>query len=107
MITCKRCKLEWVEDRLCADAKYRVVCDPDMGHVEHVDHPAHYHAESGVEVITAIEAWGLGFSLGNVVKYVARAGRKDPAAVLEDLRKAAWYLAREIQRLEQGDAGAR
>lgn len=105
MIACKRCKLEWVEDRLCSEAKFSVICDPDK---EHVDHPAHYHAESGVEVIAAIEAWGLGFALGNVVKYVARAGRKDPAAVLEDLRKAAWYLEREIKHLEErGDAGAR
>lgn len=110
MITCKRCKLEWVEDRLCSEAKYSVICDPDVERVERVervDHPSHYHAASGVEVIAAIEAWGLGFSLGNVVKYVARAGKKDLAVVLEDLRKAAWYLEREIKHLERGDAGAR
>lgn len=59
------------------------------------DHPAHY-AGNGIEVIDAIEAWGLGFSLGNVVKYVARAEHK--GAPVQDLEKAAWYLAREIER---------
>lgn len=62
-----------------------------------VDHPSHYHAQSGVEVIDAIEAWGLGFSLGNVVKYVARAGHKSPSHRIEDLKKAQWYLARAIE----------
>jgi hypothetical protein len=55
--------------------------------------PAHY-LSSGLEPITAIEAWGLGFNLGNSVKYIARAGKKGDA--LEDLKKAAWYLQREI-----------
>jgi len=64
--------------------------------VEQVDHPSHYHAASGIEVIDAISAWGLGFCLGNVVKYCARAGHKDPERALEDLRKARWYLSREI-----------
>jgi hypothetical protein len=62
-----------------------------------VDHPPHY-ASMPVEPIDAIEAWELTFNLGNVVKYIARAGRKDPAKYLEDLRKAAWYLNREINR---------
>jgi hypothetical protein len=67
-----------------------------------VDHPAHYTA-GGVEVIDAIEAWQLGFHLGNTVKYVARAGKKDPAKTLEDLKKARWYLNREIERLNQAE----
>lgn len=66
---------------------------------EMVNHPAHYNVGS-IEVIDAIEAWGLGFCLGNVVKYVARAGHKGDAA--EDLKKAAWYLARAITELEEG-----
>src|SRR6056300_733617 len=61
-----------------------------------VDHPSHYHAQSGVEVIDAVEAWGLGFCLGNVIKYVARAGHKGDAR--EDLQKALWYLTRELSR---------
>jgi hypothetical protein len=44
-----------------------------MAKKEAVNHPSHYHAASGVEVIDAIEAWDLGFSLGNAVKYIARA----------------------------------
>lgn len=61
--------------------------------------PAHYK-RGGVEAITAIEAWGLGFCLGNVVKYIARAGHKPGSAVVDDLRKCIWYLSREIARLE-------
>jgi hypothetical protein len=66
---------------------------PDM-----VNHPPHYtHLPGGVEVIDVAET--LGFCLGNVVKYVLRADHKGEP--LEDLRKAAWYLAREIQRRER------
>lgn len=61
-----------------------------------VDRPPHY-TFGAIEVIDAIEAWELGFHLGNVVKYVARAGRKGEAAT--DLKKARWYLDREINRL--------
>lgn len=66
-----------------------------------VNHPAHY-TMGRVEVIDAIEAWDLGFHLGNAVKYIARAGRKGDA--LEDLKKARWYLDREIARREEDDA---
>ena len=66
-----------------------------------VNHPPHYGGgESPYEAIKVIEAWSLGFCLGNVVKYLARAGRKGD--ILEDLRKARWYLDREITRLEGG-----
>lgn len=64
---------------------------------EVVDHPD-YYKRGGVEAIDVIEAWGLGFSLGNVVKYIARCGRKSDN-VLGDLKKAAWYLNREIERM--------
>jgi hypothetical protein len=63
-----------------------------------VNHPPHY-TFGGIEVIDAIEAWGLGFHLGNVVKYVARAAHK--GSEVEDLKKAAWYLARKIEQLEK------
>lgn len=64
-----------------------------------VNHPRHYGgADDPYEAIKVIEAWGLGFHLGNVVKYLARAGRK--GALVEDLRKARWYLDREIARME-------
>jgi hypothetical protein len=63
-----------------------------------VDHPPHYNF-GAIEVIDAIEAWGLGFSLGNAIKYIARAKHK--GSELEDLRKSRWYLDREITRLEK------
>ena len=66
-----------------------------------VNHPPHYGGgENPYEAIKVIEAWGLGFCLGNVVKYISRAGKK--GALVEDLRKARWYLDREITRLEGG-----
>lgn len=63
-------------------------------------HPNHYRGFTyGAEVIDIAEH--LPFNRGNVLKYVARAGRKDPTTELEDLRKAARYLSREISRLER------
>lgn len=67
-----------------------------------VSHP-HYYNTSDIEVIDAIEAWGFGegFNRGNAIKYIARAGRKDPAKEVEDLKKARFYIDAEIKRLEQ------
>ena len=65
-----------------------------------VNHPSHYNSGK-IEVIDFIEDQGLGFNLGNVVKYTARAGKKDPTKTLEDLKKAAFYLDREIKRLRE------
>lgn len=66
---------------------------------DQVDHPSHYNTGK-IEVIDAIEDWQLGFHLGNVVKYIARAGKKDPLKKKEDLNKALWYLKRELDRAE-------
>ena len=63
---------------------------------EMVDHPSHYN--QGIETIEYIESWSMNFNTGNVIKYVTRAGYKDNQ--LEDLKKAMWYLDREIQRIE-------
>lgn len=70
-----------------------------------VNHPSHYK-RGGIEVIDAIEAWGFGegFNKGNVIKYIVRAGHKDPDAEIEDLEKAKWYLEREIERLKSGSS---
>ncbi len=85
-----------------------------------VDHPAHYGgADDPFEAIKVIEAWGVSFCLGNCLKYICRAGKKPqqvdvttagddmkkyidglPKDALVDLRKARWYLDREIKRLE-------
>ena len=68
---------------------------------ESVNHPQHYGGkENPYEAIKVIEAWGLEFCLGNVVKYLSRAGKKDPAKELEDLEKALWYLQRKIETLK-------
>ena len=76
---------------------------PDVPHVvpDAVNHPSHYGGDTTYEAIKVITAWGLGFDLGNVTKYVARAGKKDPAKELEDLRKASFYLNHRITQLEQ------
>ena len=62
--------------------------------VEKINHPAHYGGDTVYEAIKVIEAWGLGFCLGNTIKYISRAGKKEDR--LEDLQKAKWYLDREI-----------
>ena len=65
-----------------------------------INHPSHYTEGRKYETIEVIEDWGLSYRLGNAVKYVSRAGRKDPAKTIEDLKKAVWYVEREIQALE-------
>ena len=67
-----------------------------------VNHPAHY-TDGKIEVIDVIEDKGLNFHRGNAVKYIARAGKKDPNREIEDLQKAVWYLNREIERLRRGN----
>ena len=59
--------------------------------------PSYYRQR--VEVIDFVESYSLNFHRGNAVKYIARAGKKDPGKEVEDLRKAVWYLNREITRL--------
>jgi len=66
-----------------------------------VNNPPHYVGEGGLQAIDVIEAFGLGYRLGNAVKYVLRAGRKDGAPARQDLEKARWYLTREIERCER------
>ena len=75
--------------------------ESDVGEVienDNIDHPGHYTAYKGIEVIQLTEQ--LNFNRGNSVKYVARAGLKDPNTEIEDLEKARWYIDREIKRLK-------
>lgn len=72
------------------------MADKDM-----VNHPSHY-IKGGIETIDFIEAKRLNYCRGNVIKYVTRAGMKDPEKELEDLRKAEFYLRREITKLMSG-----
>jgi hypothetical protein len=64
-----------------------------------VNHPPHYGSHpSGVECIRIVEHYN--FNVGNAIKYLWRAGLKDGVDPVEDLKKAAWYVNREIERLE-------
>lgn len=71
---------------------------------EKVNHPLHYGGDTIYEAIKVIEAWGLGFNLGNAVKYISRAGKKPDSTKLDDLLKARWYLDREIANITSGPA---
>lgn len=67
-----------------------------MKHDE-VNHPAHYTAYEGIEVIQLTEQ--MNFNRGNAVKYIARAGLKSYDTEIQDLEKASWYIEREIERV--------
>lgn len=69
-----------------------------------VNHPAHY-TYGTIEVMDYIEDKGFNFALGNAVKYISRAGRKDADKTIQDLEKASWYLNREIERLRNLQGG--
>ena len=72
---------------------------------EQVNHPKHYGGQDNpYEAIKVIEAWDLGFCLGNTVKYISRAGKKESDKNIQDLEKAKWYLEREIQKLKNGQS---
>lgn len=63
-----------------------------------VNNPSHYQTSKGVQVIDLTEE--LNFNRGNAVKYIFRAGKKDPATEVQDLQKALFYIGREINRVE-------
>ncbi len=65
-----------------------------------VNHPSHY-TQGKIEVINYIEDKEFGYHLGNAIKYISRAGKKDPNKTIEDLEKAEWYLKRYIELLKK------
>lgn len=67
-----------------------------------VNHPAHY-TDGKIEVIDYIEDKGFSYHLGNAIKYLSRAGKKDPDKRIEDLKKAVWYINRQISLWEGGE----
>lgn len=67
---------------------------------DNINKPFHY-TSTKLEVIDAIETWQLGFHLGNVLKYLVRAGKKMASSETDDLKKAAWYLQRYITLREK------
>ena len=73
---------------------------------QNVNHPAYYGGKDNpYETIKVIEAWGLddNFDLGNTIKYISRAGKKDKACLLQDLMKAQFYLNHEVEKLHKYD----
>lgn len=96
----------------CGEESWHEPCDycyikeedkmADKAKTEQVDHPKHYN-HGKFEVIDVIEDWELDFHIGNVVKYVSRAGRKSDDTEIQDLKKALWYLKRRIEILEKKD----
>lgn len=64
-----------------------------------VNHPSHY-TDGKIEVIEYIEDKNLGFCLGNAIKYISRAGKKNKDKEVEDLQKAIWYIERRIKEIE-------
>lgn len=76
----------------------------DSKKTDYVNHPPHYGGENNpYEAIKVIEAWELNFCLGNAVKYISRAGKKDSSKTAEDLEKAIWYLNRELNKLKDAN----
>ena len=67
-----------------------------------INHPS-YYTSGGIEAIDFIDAHKLNFNLGNVIKYVTRAGHKDGEDILTALNKAEWYLSHEIERIKKGE----
>lgn len=65
-----------------------------------VNRPSHY-TDGKIEVIDFIEDKKLGFCLGNAIKYIARAGKKNKDKEVEDLEKAIWYIKRRIKQIEE------
>ena len=63
---------------------------------DNINNP-YYYTDTNIEVIDYIEDKGFGYHLGNAIKYISRAGKKDPSKTVEDLRKAVWYINRYIE----------
>ena len=74
-------------------------CINEVKENDPVNHPKHY-TDGRIEVIEYIEDKNLGFCLGNAIKYISRAGKKEKDKEIQDLRKAMWYIERRIYELE-------
>ena len=82
------------------------VIEDEKDHDDPVNHPSYYGGKDNpYEVIKVIEAWKLDFHLGTAVKYIPRAGIKDPDKEIEDLEKSVWYLQRKIDLLKAARLG--
>ena len=79
-----------------------VLAENSMTENDPVNHPSHY--TDGIETIDYIESKHFPYHLGNAVKYLSRAGKKNPAETVTDLKKAVWYINRYISLLEKEGA---
>lgn len=79
-----------------------VLAEKEVTKNDPVNHPSHY-CDGGIETLDFIVAKKLDFFLGQVCKYISRAGKKDPTKELEDLKKARFYLDRKISLLEKAE----
>ncbi len=95
------CRYCAARGRICLGFKLADISS-ETSSVSNVDHPSHYGGKDNVyETIKVVEAWSLNFNIGNCVKYLSRAGKKDPTKLVEDLEKALFYLKREIDNLKK------
>lgn len=101
MLVCEKCQriVSCLINGLCRSCNEEFSLKPQPT-PDTINHPSHY-TTGLVEPIDVIEDWKLSFCLGNVIKYIARANYKGKR--IEDLKKARWYLDREIQQLERID----
>lgn len=88
---------QWVEYGVVKEKAYNSV--PPQVKREKVEHPDHYNWIPGIECLAVVEHFN--FTLGSAIKYLWRAGRKDSETMIDDLKKARFYIDHEIKRLEQ------
>lgn len=92
-----------VRSKIIVDVRDPIPDIPQIKDLQNdVNHPIHYGGDTQYEAIKVINAWNLGFETGNAVKYIARAGKKDPSKYIQDLEKAVWYLQHKIKMLKDG-----
>ena len=99
--TCDKCGL-FGDSRCacmqCSNTIFIPVKNESVSIPDPINHPAHYTSKNGVECIQVTEQFN--FARGNAIKYIWRAGEKDPTKEVEDLEKAVWYIQREIKRIK-------
>jgi len=92
---CKNCMMGIYLTPLVSQKRLTVATDETKKSADLINHPPHYQG-NGLECIQVIEAFGLGFNLGNAIKYILRAEKK--ASKRDDLLKAEWYINRELNQ---------
>lgn len=106
--SCEDCPITKSGWEICTDKNFDTFTEEELDKVIEIlsvpendpINPKHY-TDGNIEVIDFIDDKKLGFCLGNVVKYVARAGKKNPDKEIEDLEKAEWYLKHYIEKLKE------